>query len=178
MNQRLFVRLATPRPVHRPELPRDLAQFYAENEPVEFEVADNYSIYLNSLQEVKEVSWDGLEMHWDRPEGWEKFAAFLIGGGCYGERIVSVIDAPCCQPGAILALGGELNWGPGGTGPFASECTLVLGSSFSEWLHHLEEEEWWEYTIGYGIPDLSLDHQRRLRAYYLTLNPHIEWPEP
>src|SRR5690348_11754710 len=139
MSQRLFVRLPKPRLVDRPEFPRDLVQFYAENELVEFSVTDTYSIYLNPLDEVRKVEWEDLASCGIAPKGWERFSALLIGGGSYGERIVSVINAPCCQPGAILALDGELDWGLGGTGPFATGCTLVLGSSFSEWLSHLEE---------------------------------------
>lgn len=77
----------------------------------------------------------------------------------------------------ILALGGQLDWN-GGTGPFTFQLSLVLGASFSEWLWHLEEYGWFEYGIGFGIPDLPASRQRTLRAYYLALNPHIEWPEP
>lgn len=173
-----FVRLAAPRVVDRPDWPRDLVQFYSENEAVWIDDAENWSIELYPLHDVKRVDWAGLELVGNTPEGWERFDALLIGKGCHFEQIVSVIRAPCCPPGAILTLGHNLDWGNVGTGPFSLACGLVLASSFSEWLWHLEENGWWEYTIGYGIPDLPVPRQRALRAHYLALNPHIEWPEP
>jgi hypothetical protein len=178
MSRQPFDRLGTSRMVTIPGFPPDLARFYSEYEPIDLDVSEHYSIELNPLNEVEQITWDGLELLWDRPDGWEKFAAFLIGYGCFGERIVSVIDAASCRQGSILALGGQINWGPGGTGPFALCGSLVLASSFSNWCRHLEEEGWWEYAVGFGIPELTVDHQRKLRRYYLTLNPDIEWPEP
>lgn len=173
-----FLSLATRRAVERTDLPPDLIRFYSESKALELNAEDHYSICLSPLKAVKRVDWEGLGLVGDRPEGWDAFAGFLIGSGCHFERIVSVIDAPCCESGAILALGGELDWGRGGTGPFAFFRSVVLAASFPEWLSHLEEEGWWEYAVGYGIPDLPVDHQRRLRAYYRALNPNIDWPEP
>jgi hypothetical protein len=172
-----FFQLQSPREVNRPQLPQELVQFYSANEAVEFE-CDEGSIDLVPLREVKRIGWSDLHVVANCPEGWEHFDAFRIGGGCHFEDIVYVINAPSCQPGAILALGGEIDWGTGGTGPFALGWSLVLGASLFEWLDHLEEEHWWEYVIGFGIPGLTIEHQRRLRAYYLALNPSIEWPEP
>lgn len=178
MGPKPFLRLAVSRDVNRHELPSDLARFYADNEAIAFEGSDYGSIYLRPLREVKRVGWAGLGLLWDAPAGWGTFDACLFGFGCHFERIVYVVDAPCCQPGAILAIGGQLDWGPGGTGPRSANACLVLGANLSEWLRHLEEEDWWEYAIGFGIPSLPVEHQRELRAYYLALNPNIEWPEP
>ncbi len=172
-----FVRLATPREVKRQDFPQALIQFYAGNEAVEFEGLEYGSMYLHPLHEVERIGWAGVDPFNDCPEGWEKFDAFLIGGGCCFEKILYVTHAPCCQPGAILALRGNIS-GPGGVGAFALESSLVLAANFSEWLRRLEEEGWWEYAIGGGILSLPVDHQRKLRTYYLALNPDIEWPEP
>lgn len=173
-----FFALQSPREVNRPELPQELVQFYAANEAVEFEGCEYGSLFLYPLRRVKRVGWADLHLVTNCPEGWEHFDAFCIGSGCHFEDIVSVVSAPCCPSGSILALGGELDWGAGGTGPFAIGWSVVLGTSLFEWLAHLEEWSWWEYVIGFGIPTLSLEHKRKLREYYLALNPNIEWPEP
>ncbi len=174
MGPKPFVRLATPREVNR-ELPQELAQFYSEYEAIEFEGLDYGSLYLYPLHRVKR--WKGLDLYGDVPEGWEEFDGFRIGGSCSGARIVYVLSAPNCQTGAILAIGGDLDW-VGGVGPYAMGNCLVLGATFFDWLRHLEEWDWWEYGVGYCIPELSVARRRKLRASYLALNPNIEWPEP
>jgi hypothetical protein len=176
MGPKPFARLATPRVVERADFPPDLAAFYSANEAVTFEGFDYGSLYLYPLAAVQRVSWSDVDWH-DTPEGWEAFDALLIGGGCHGESIVSVLSAPCCPAGAILALGGQLDWN-GGAGPFTYQLSLVLGASLSEWLRHLERFDWWEYGVGFDIPSLPPARQQQLRAYYLALNPHVEWPEP
>src|SRR5262249_39960028 len=154
MGPKPYVRLPTPRAVNRPDFPPDLTHFYAHHEAVEFEgLEENRSLDLLPLREVKRIGWAGLDLVGDCPEGWERFDALRSGGGCHFERIVYVIDAPCCPSGSILGLGGELNWGSVGTGSHVLGWGLVLGASFPEWLRHLEEYGWWEHAIGFGIPD-------------------------
>lgn len=180
MGLKPFAQLVTPRQVNRPELPQELVQFYSTNEAIEFEGLEYGSLYLHPLRDVKRVGWAGLDLIGDCPERWESLDCFLIGSGCHFEKIVYVVSAPCCQPGAVLALGGQLDWGLVGTGSSGSDLAwgLVLGASLYEWLRHLEEYGWWEYAIGFDIPQLPVERQRQLRAYYLALNPSIEWPEP
>lgn len=171
-----FVPLETPRVVTVPDFPQDLAQFYAQYEAIEFEgISDYGSLFLYPLHRVQR--WKGLDLYTNVPEGWEDFDSFLVGGSCHGAEIVYVLSAPNCPPGAILAIGGDLDW-EGGTGPYTTGNCLVLGATFFDWLRHLEEFNWWEYGVGYGIPDLPVERRRQLRSYYLALNPHLDWPEP
>jgi hypothetical protein len=175
MGPKPFYRLEPPRVVTVPDFPQDLAQFYAEYEAVEFEGSDYGSLFLHPLRDVER--WRGLDLYRNVPEGWEEFDCFLIGYGCSGARLVYVLNSPNCQPEAILAIGGGLDW-EGGTGPFTMGNCIVLGASLFDWLRYLEEFGWWEHGVGYGIPELPVERQRKLRAYYLALNPNIEWPEP
>lgn len=48
--------------------------------------------------------------------------------------------------GSILALGVDIA-GPGGSGPAALECSLVLASNFEQWLKRLESCDWTEYGL-------------------------------
>jgi hypothetical protein len=166
-----FARLTTQRAVDRPELPSDLAMFYMWHEGVGLESDHvNYSVRLCALEEVDRVGWDGLEVVADVPEGWEKFAAIRIGMGVYFETIVYVLAAPSCPPGSILAIGTMC--GPAGDGPFMLDSALVLASSFTDWLIHLERWGWAEPAIATDW-DLTEQEQEQNYKYYLALNPKL-----
>lgn len=171
MPSKPFVELASPRVVGRPELPPDLAEFYAQYEGVGLESDPDRTVRLCQLMEVTRIGW--MDLHivapGDVPEGWEGFAAIRMGMGMFFEELVYVIDAPSCPPRSILAIGG-LAPGPGGSGPYALESTLVLAATFQDWLSHLEAWGWVEYAVA-GIGDLSDGQQQELLQYYLRLNP-------
>jgi hypothetical protein len=83
---------------------------------------------------------------------------------------VYVLDAPSCPPGSIFAIGRDMA-GPGGSGPYALEGSLVLAASFREWLAHLERWGWVEYAVaGWEAPPDPQEVER----YYLALNPGIK----
>lgn len=171
MDLKPFVRLVASRTVSRPELPPDLAEFYAWHEGVGLEGGPDRTVRLCRLDEVARIGWKDLLLVCDVPEGWERLAAFRIGMGMFFEEIVYVLDAPSCPPGSILALGGVAP-GPGGRGPYALESSLVLAASFRDWLTHLERCEWVEYAVA-GIGDLPERQQQELCRYYLALNPDM-----
>ena len=177
MGPKPFARLPAPREVDRADFPPDLAHFYAHNEAIEFNGLEYGSLYLYPLAQVKRMDRVSVGLdHEHCPDAWKDFDALRIGRSCFGEDILYVIRAPCCPSGAILVIGGPGNLPEGGSGGQGVLC-LVLGASFSEWLWHLEGEGWWEYFLGGGMLELPLERQRKLRAYYLALNPNIEWPE-
>jgi len=171
MDQKPFVQISAPREVNRPELPPDLAEFYTQHEGIGLESPSDRTVRLCKLDEVVRYGWKDLHAIFgdDIPEGWEGFAAFLIGMGMYFEDIVYVLDAPSCPSGTILAIGG-LASGPGGKGPAAMGRSLVLAVSFREWLIHMERWGWVEYSVA-GIGDLPEQHKQELCRYYLALNP-------
>jgi hypothetical protein len=172
MDIKPFFTLAAPRAVNRPELPPDLAEFYARHEGVGLESSPNRTVRLCRLGEAARVGWKDLRIFAPGdavPEGWEGFAAFRIGMGMFFEEIVYALDAPACPPGSILAIGG-LASGPGGQGPASLESSLVLAASFRDWLTHLERWEWVEYAVA-GIGNLPEPQQQELVRYYLSLNP-------
>src|SRR5947209_8218432 len=114
-----FVPLAGPRAVSRPELPPDLAAFYARHEGVGLESSwDRHPVRLCKLDEVVRGGWKDLGLGGDVPEGWERFTALRIGAGMFFEKVVYVLDAPSCPPGSVLAIGRDVG-GPGGDGPDA-----------------------------------------------------------
>jgi hypothetical protein len=171
-----FVRLTSPRVVERPGLPKDLVVFYAENEGVGLKSNPDRVVRLCRLDEVSRIGWRDLHiLGTDEYPGWERFAAYRIGVGPYFDEIVYVLDAPACPTGSILAIGVDVA-GPGGSGPARLEPSLVLASSFAEWLSHLEECDWIEYGLVpgelTGLPEIK---QRQHRAYYQALNPGISW---
>ncbi|MBX9582294.1 MAG: hypothetical protein K2X87_18480 [Gemmataceae bacterium] len=154
----------------RPELPADLAEFYARYEGVGLESSWDRPVRLSKLDEVSRVGWKDVDPVSDIPEGWEHFSAFRIGSGMFFEKVVYVLDAPSCPPGSILAIGSAA--GPGGDGPYAIESSLVLGVTFADWLAHLERWGWWEPAIG-GGRELTEPEERELRQYYRSLNPGL-----
>jgi hypothetical protein len=175
MDLKPFVRLPAPRAVNRPELPPDLTEFYAEHEGIGLESSSDYPVRLCRLDEVDRIGWKDLLSFSasadDVPEGWRGLAGFLIGVGTFGEEILYVLDAPCCPAGSILALGG-LAPGPGGTGPYTLEQSLVLAVSFRGWLAHLERCGWVEYAVT-GVRDLPEPQQEEVCQHYLALNPSM-----
>jgi hypothetical protein len=91
------------------------------------------------------------------------------------DEILFVVHAPCCSPGAILALGSDIA-GPGGSEGNELEPSLVLATSFSLWLEHLEQMGWIEYGLVPGaLAELPRSQEQALRLYYKTLNPQITW---
>jgi len=171
MDLKPFVQLAAPRTVHQPELPPDLAEFYARHEGVGLESRWDRTVRLCRLDEVVRIGWKNLHTAFadEIPKAWEGFAAFRIGMGTFFEEIVYVLNAISCPSGSILEIGG-LSPGPGGKGPTSLESSLVLAASFREWLIHLEHWGWVEYAVA-GIGDLPEQQQQELIRYYLSLNP-------
>jgi hypothetical protein len=160
--------------VERPDLPDDLSRFYAEHEGVGLESSLDRLVRLCRLDEVARIGWRDLHFFGaEECRGWEGFAALRIGMSSYLDEIVYVLDAPCCSAGAILTIGVDVA-GPGGHGPATLEPSLVLATSFTEWLRHLESTGWVEYgLVPGGIAELS-EHQA-VRRYYHALNPGISW---
>jgi hypothetical protein len=175
MDLKPFIQLPARRMVNRPEFPPDLSEFYAEHEGIGLERSPEYPLRLCRLDEVKRIGWKGLRSLWASadhvPEGWNGFAGFWIGLGSFGEEIVYVLDAPCCPTGSILALGGCAP-GPGGTGPYCLEASLVLALSLQGWLAHLKRWDWVAYVVA-GAGDLPRPQQDELTRYYLVLNPSM-----
>jgi hypothetical protein len=162
-------------PIDPPDLPADLAEFYARHEGVGLESSPDRVVRFCRLAEVTRIGWRDLR-DWGAdncPAGWEGFVAYRIGISSFFDEIVYVLNAPCCQPGAILTLGIDVG-GPGGSGPAALEGSLVLAADFSEWLQHMERMGWEEYGLA-GLDQLSPQQQTELRRYYKQLNPHITW---
>jgi hypothetical protein len=178
MDLKPFLLLKAPRAVNRPELPPDLAEFYAEHEGIGLESSkDDYPVRLCRLDQVARFAWKDLRIAYarpDAPEGWEGFAAYLLGVGMFGDEILYVLDAPCCPPGSVLAIGRDMG-GPGGVGPFSLEPSLVLAESFPAWLAHLERWGWVEYVVAGG--DAPPDPQE-VERYYLGLNPGVKMGGP
>jgi len=169
MTLRPFVQLAAARAVDRNKLPADLAEFYAAHEGVGLESSSDRPVRLCRLEEVAQVGWNDLWPACGAPEGWERFAAFRVGMGMFGDTIVYVLNAPSCPTGSILALGRDLA-GPGGVGPFSLESSLVLATSFPAWLAHLGRWGWVEHAVaGWEAPP---DPQEVVQ-YYLALNPSM-----
>ena len=179
MDPKPFIRLTAQRVVDRPELPPDLARFYAKNEGVGLESSPKRVVRLCRLNEVALIGWPNLHIlgadDEDDEQGWEEFTAFRIGVSSFFDEIVYVLDAPSCPRGAILTLGVDVA-GPGGAGPAALEPSLVLAASFPEWLRHLERMGWVEYGLVPGcIGELPAQEQTKLRRYYRALNPQMAW---
>src|ERR671922_2388364 len=91
MGLKPFVRLPAARGVNRPELPPDLAEFYAWHEGVGLESSPDLPVRLCKLDEVERVGWEGLGLVAEVPEGWAGFHACRIGEGMFGDRIVYVL---------------------------------------------------------------------------------------
>jgi hypothetical protein len=177
LDQNPSTKLATARDVEVFGLPDDLSRFYAEHEGVGLESSPDRPVRLCRLEEVEKVGWSDLHVigEYECHPGWEDFAAYRIGVSSFFDEIVYVINAPCCSAGSILTLGVDLS-GPGGSGPDVLEPSVVLASSFDEWLRHLEECRWVEYgLVPGGLAELPQAEQDRLRQYYLVLNPEISW---
>jgi hypothetical protein len=174
MNPMPFYKLAKVRSVNRPELPQDLADFYTAHEGVGLESPADRTIRLGRLSEVQLIGWKDLHIHSFSdcvPEGWEKFAAFLLGVGMFFEEIVYVLNAPCCGPGSILEIGVDLP-GPGGKGPAPIESSLLLAASLAQWLEHHKRFDWAECADG-GLAGLPRQERSEIIQYYLTLNPRM-----
>lgn len=176
MEPKPFSELKAPRSIGRADLPADLVRFYERNEGVGLESRHKRSVRLCRLAEVKAYAWRNVPIFGsDAIPGWEDFRGLYIGVSRYLDGIYSVRSAPCCPSGSILTFGPDVA-GPGGTGDHALDGTLVLASSFDEWLTHLARCDWFEYGLGPGaIWDLPRAEQSELRAYYRALNPGIKW---
>ncbi len=176
VQSRPFAALEQPRSVGRVDLPADLRQFYERNEGVGLESSPDRMVRLCRLSEVARKLWRDLPIVGNElMPGWEDFEAFYIGVSSFLDGIYWVQRAPCCPTGSVLTMGPDVA-GPGGTGTQTLEGTLVLASSFSNWLAHLQKYHWFEYGLGPGaIWDLPASDQSELRAYYKNLNPNIRW---
>lgn len=176
MDQNPSVRFTSQRSVEGLGLPKDLAQFYAENEGVGLESSPDRLVRLCRLDEVARIGWSDLHIFGaDTCPGWEQFAAYRIGVSSFFDEILYVLDAPSCPAGSILTIGVDVT-GPGGSGSEALEPSLVLAPGFAEWLRHLEECAWVEYgLVPGGLDRLPEAEQRYHRRYYQALNPGIDW---
>jgi len=171
-----FVRLMTPRMVKQFGLPSDLARFYSENEGVGRESSPSRFVRLCRLDEVARIAWRDIHIFGtDEFLGWGQFAAYRIGISAFGDEIVYVLNAPVCPAGSILTIGVDVA-GPGGIGSATLEPSLVLASSFAEWLKRLETCGWSEYGLGPGdLAKLPAAEELQQRRYYQSLNPGITW---
>jgi hypothetical protein len=177
MDPKPFEKLAAERAVEPLRLPSELANFYAKNEGVGLGSSLDRIVRLCRLDEVARIGWRDLHIFGanKHPLGWEGFAAYRIGVSPFFDEIVYVLDAPICPAGSILTFGVDIA-GPGGRGPASLEPSLVLASSFAEWLSHLEQTGWVEYgLVPGGLAELSKAEQQKHRSYYHTLNPGISW---
>ncbi|MFL5339920.1 MAG: hypothetical protein ACJ8F7_07205 [Gemmataceae bacterium] len=176
MDQKPFVRLTAPRIVEQLGLPTDLAQFYSENEGVGGESSADRIVRLCRLNEVARIVWREVHIFGvDDFPGWEQFAAYRVGISLFLDEIVYVLNAPVCPAGSILTIGIDVA-GPGGSGSATLEPSLVLASSFAEWLKRLEACGWIEYGLGPGdLAKLPAAEERQHRRYYQALNPAITW---
>jgi hypothetical protein len=171
-----FHPLIAHRLVGRPELPPDLSQFYSKHEGVGLESSPDRSVRLARLSEVTTFAWQDIPIFGaERLTGWDHFKGWQIGIGTFLDRIFWVERAPCCDIGAILTIGPDVA-GPGGKGSHPLEPSLVLASSFSAWIAHLERCNWLEYGLTPGeIEETSEFRRSELRTYYFNLNPGISW---
>ena len=137
IDQKPLVNLPTLREVNRPELPAELIEFYSRHEGVGFGSSPNRVVRIALLEELKLVGWKDVSVS-QVPEGWEHFAAWWVAYGTFGEKIVYVLEAPCCPSASILGIEGILACGgPAGVGPHALGSSLVLAKTFRDWLVHL-----------------------------------------
>ena len=179
MDSRPFFRLPSSRVVNRPELPSDLAAFYSDYEGVSLgSDPRDRNVRLCTLDEATLIGWKDVHiLGQEEVPGWRDFAAIRIGISSYFDEILYVLGAPICPHGAILAIGIEVG-GPGGNGPHQLAASLVLASSFKEWIQHMKSLDWVEYGLGM-VPGfethLSESQERAVLRYYKQLNPNIEW---
>jgi hypothetical protein len=168
--------LEGPRGLGRSDLPEDLVRFYARNEGIGLESDPETPVRLCRLSEVEHVAWRDVPIFGERAiPAWGDFEGWLIGVSSYLDFIYLVERAPPCGRGAVLMIGPDVA-GPGGRGPDQLEASLVLATSFPNWLAHLKRCGWLEYGIAPGeIWDLSEDNRAELLGYYKSLNPDINW---
>jgi hypothetical protein len=165
-----YIKLDRIRGVDLSSLPRDVADFYSQNEATEPGDAD-YTILLHQLSKLRRVT--KKEIIWF--DEWTKFSGIEIGRSCFGDRIVYIQCCPVAPAGSIMAFGIDVA-GPGGEGDETNDHSLVLDLNLKSWLNRLARDGWIEYGIVPGaIKDLPADRQRQLRKHFLTLNPQIEW---
>lgn len=176
LNQKPFDRLPTAGRLVADNLPADLVSFYSQYEGVGLESSPDRLVRLCRLNEVERIAWSDLHNFGDEPfAGWESFAGLRIGNSSFFDDIIYVSSSPCCPAGSILAFGLDVS-GPGGSGPFPFECSLVLAATFSDWLCRLEKQKWIEYgLVPAEIPRLWPWRRRDQLAYYRSLNPSCEW---
>src|SRR5260370_6520885 len=119
------------------------------------ESSEDHSIRLCKLDEIRPVRRDDIRVfgksEGDDP-GWADFAGFLLGLSWFRDEIVYVVSAPVCSSGSIMVFGPDIS-GPGGIGKATIEPSLVLATSFSRWLPHIERWCWTEYGIVPGDID-------------------------
>ena len=165
VKSKLYSKLKKSRDVSSQSLPTDLAKFYSHHEGCGLASSPEIPIRFCRLDEVKRCAWRDVHIFGsDECPGWESFDAYFIGLGSFFEEFFCVVSAPVCQPGSILMIGVDVP-GPGGTGP-TLEPSLVLASSFTEWLNRLKKDAWLELHNGPGD-----------ETFYRMLNPEIMWSQ-
>jgi hypothetical protein len=171
-----FERLDVSRVLGHDGLPTELAKFYVENEGVGLHSSPDRPIRLCQLSEVERIGWRDIHIFGtDDHPGWEQFAAYRIGMSTFFDEIAFVLCAPSCPTGSILTIGPDVA-GPGGVGPARLNFSLVLASSFADWLSRLEDCGWEEYGLVPGaLSKLPESDQVQHRRYFQSLNPGIEW---
>ena len=154
-------------------LPGDLQEFYSCNEGCGKQVEPR-SIRLCKHEDLRIVSWNDLHVLGGDPipDGWQNFRAILIGVGAFFEEYLYVLESGVFKKGSILAMGISVI-GPGGTGRYIIEPSLLLAKSFSEWLSSLERCNWIEVGLHSGEVNGKAAQMRMndLKA----MNPH--WNE-
>lgn len=164
MKSRFFSKLKKPRDVSSYSLPAELADFYSHYEGCGLYSSPEIPVRFCRLDEVKRFVWRDVHIFGsDECPGWELFDAYYIGLGSFFEEFFYVVSAPVCQPGSILMIGVDVP-GPGGVGPATLEPSLVLATSFTEWLKRLKADAW-----------LELNNRPGDESYYRRLNPEIQW---
>lgn len=172
-----FDKLPARRNINGAVLPVDLAEFYREYEGIGLKVHPDNPVRLCTLEEVKQIRWSDLHIFGtDEPlAGWEQFSGYRVGISSFFDEIIYVLKAPSCPPGSMIVLGLDI-MGPGGDGPHVFECSLVLASSFENWIKRLEEKHWLELGLAPGeVEKLQPAERAAAIAYYKSLNPLLEW---
>jgi hypothetical protein len=108
---------------------------------------------------------------------WQDFAGILLGVSEFGDDIIVVIKAPSAPPRSIMTFGWDVA-GPGGSGEYAFQGSLVLAENFDRWIDRLAKDDWCEYGLVPGsIKALRATRQIKLRSHFTRLNPLINWDE-
>src|ERR1041384_6141668 len=93
-----FKRLTRRRAIRRPELPRNVTEFYAKHEGVGLESSQKRAIRLCKLSEIEHVGCrDIMSLGPDVSGGWENFEGLRLGTTSCFDDVVYVTSAPVCK---------------------------------------------------------------------------------